>query len=84
VLFDPFVARSDSPQEYGISLMACYFITRHHGGKIEAHGAEPRGTIFRLTLPVNPNELKPGDGNPELLQQILADDTRREKWAAAE
>jgi two-component system probable response regulator PhcQ len=84
LLFDPFVARSDSPQEYGISLMACYFITRHHGGKIEAQGAEPHGTIFRLTLPVNPNQLPPGDGSRELLQQVLADDTIWEKWVAAE
>jgi two-component system probable response regulator PhcQ len=84
LLFDPFVARSDSPQEYGISLMACYFITRHHGGKIEARGVEPHGTIFRLTLPVNPNQLPPGGGSRELLQQVLADDTIWEKWASTE
>jgi two-component system, probable response regulator PhcQ len=84
LLFDPFVARSDSPQEYGISLMACYFITRHHGGKIEARSAEPHGTIFRLTLPVNPDQPPTGDGNQELLQQVLADDTLWEKWVTAE
>jgi two-component system probable response regulator PhcQ len=84
LLFDPFVARSDSPQEYGISLMACYFITRHHGGKIEARSAEPHGTIFRLTLPVNPDQLPPGGGNRELLQQVLADDSLWEKWVGVE
>jgi two-component system probable response regulator PhcQ len=84
LLFDPFVARSDSPQEYGISLMACYFITRHHGGKIEARSALPHGTIFRLTLPVNPNQLTSGGANPELLKRFLADDSIWEKWAAAE
>src|SRR5206468_1753972 len=26
MLFDPFAPRSDSPAEYGINLMACYFI----------------------------------------------------------
>lgn len=84
LLFDPFVARSDSPQEYGISLMACYFITRHHGGKIEARSAEPRGTIFRLTLPVDPNQLPAGGGNQQILQQVLADDSIWEKWATVE
>jgi two-component system probable response regulator PhcQ len=84
LLFDPFVARSDSPQEYGISLMACYFIARHHGGKIEARSAEPRGTVFRLTLPVNPNQTPPPDGGRELLQQVLADDALWEKWSAVE
>jgi two-component system probable response regulator PhcQ len=29
LVFDPFVVRSDSPMEYGIHLMACYFIVHH-------------------------------------------------------
>src|SRR6185369_14401728 len=36
LMFDPFALRSDTPLEYGISLMACYFIVHHHGGRIEA------------------------------------------------
>ena len=62
LMFDPFVARSDSPQEYGISLMACYFIVHHHGGKIDARHAEPHGTIFSIRLPINPNQLRPAKG----------------------
>ena len=84
LLFDPFVVRSDSPQEYGISLMACYFIARHHAGKIEALANQPQGTIFRLTLPLDPNQPPPADGNRELVQQVLADDAMWEKWVAAE
>jgi len=52
-IFDPFNARSDSPSEHGISLMACYFIAHYHGGKIEAGGAEGGGTEFRLEFPVS-------------------------------
>ena len=42
-------ARSDSPSEHGINLMACYFIVHYHGGQIEAEserraGAEPPPT----------------------------------------
>jgi signal transduction histidine kinase len=56
VLFDPFVARNDSPKEHGIRLMACYFIVHHHGGQIEAKSAEQHGTIFSLRLLTNPNQ----------------------------
>ena len=35
-LFDPFMVRSDSPGEFGINLMACFFIVYHHGGIIRA------------------------------------------------
>ena len=35
-VFDPFVVRDQTPSEYGIHLMACFFIVHHHGGKIEA------------------------------------------------
>jgi two-component system probable response regulator PhcQ len=71
LIFDPFVARSDSPQEYGISLMACYFIVHHHGGRIEAKSAEPHGTVFRLRLPVNPNQAPAVDERSEFLQKAL-------------
>ena len=84
LLFDPFVPRSDSPQEYGISLMACYFIVHHHGGKIEARRAEPHGTIFRLTLPLDPNRFAPVETNNERLQQMLANDSLWEKWVSQE
>ena len=54
LVFDPFVVRSDSPMEYGIHLMACYFIVHHHGGRIEARSEAGQGTTFTLRLPVNP------------------------------
>ena len=56
LVFDPFVVRSDSPMEYGIHLMACYFIVHHHGGRIEAKSEEGQGTTFTLRLPINPNQ----------------------------
>jgi len=79
VMFDPFVLRADSPQEYGISLMACYFIVHHHGGKIAARSAEPHGTIFSLRLLANPNEAPLVEQNPELLQKVLLNNALWEK-----
>ena len=84
LLFDPFAPRSDSPQEHGISLMACYFIAHHHGGKIEARRAEPHGAIFKLTLPVDPNQSPGHDAGQGALQKLMTDDSVWEKWATGE
>ena len=58
LVFDPFVVRSDSPMEYGIHLMACYFIVHHHGGRIDARSddgeARPSPCVF-----VNPAQAQP-------------------------
>ena len=54
LVFDPFLVRNDSPLEYGIHLMACYFIVHHHGGKIEAVSQPGQGTTFTLYLPADP------------------------------
>jgi two-component system, probable response regulator PhcQ len=54
-LFDPFMVRTDSPSEYGIHLMACFFIVHHHGGRIEAASQPGQGTTFIIYLPLNPD-----------------------------
>jgi two-component system, probable response regulator PhcQ len=75
MIFDPFVVRSDSPMEYGISLMACYFIIHNHGGKITASSKPGQGTTFNLRLLTNPNE-PPSEGeSQEFLQKVLLNDT---------
>ena len=62
LVFDPFVVRSDSPMEYGIHLMACYFIVHHHGGRIDARSEQGQGTTFTLRLPVNPEPSSAAQG----------------------
>ncbi len=57
LLFDPFMVRTDSPSEYGLRLMACFFIAHQHGGKIIAQSTEGKGTTFLLKIPVNPAQL---------------------------
>src|SRR5438132_211798 len=72
LVFDPFVVRSDSPVEYGIHLMACYFIVHHHGGRIDAKSAEGEGTTFTIRLPVNPNQTPVTTQNDQdFLQKVL-------------
>ncbi len=84
VIFDPFVVRTDSPQEYGISLMACYFIIHHHGGRIEARNVEPHGTLFTMRLLTNPNQPPLVEENREFLQKVLMNDTVWEKLITSE
>jgi signal transduction histidine kinase len=84
LIFDPFVVRSDSPMEYGINLMACYFIVHHHGGKIEARSEPGQGTNFTLRLPVDPNQAPSPEENRELVQKILFNETLLEKLLSSE
>jgi two-component system probable response regulator PhcQ len=78
LLFDPFSLRMDSPAEYGINLMACFFIVHHHGGRIEAHGEEGKGTTFVIRMPVEPNRA-PTEDRREYLQKILLNETLWER-----
>jgi signal transduction histidine kinase len=79
LIFDPFVVRSDSPLEYGISLMACYFIVHHHGGRIEAHSDAGRGTTFTLHFPLDCNQPTPMEDERDFLQKVLLNETLLEK-----
>ena len=65
-LFDPFMVRSDTPSEFGIYLMACYFIIHHQGGRIEAASEQGKGTTFTVHLP-----LEPATSHAELNHGIL-------------
>jgi len=53
VVLNPFTVTSGVPSEYGINLMACFFIAHHHGGKIEAQ-SRPGGNTFTVRLPLKP------------------------------
>ena len=84
LIFDPFVVRSDSPMEYGIHLMACYFIVHHHGGRIEAKSEEGRGTTFTLRLPLNPDQATPPQSEQEFLHKVLLSEMLWEKLISSE
>jgi two-component system, probable response regulator PhcQ len=79
LVFDPFVVRSDSPLEYGIHLMACYFIVHHHGGRISAANGEGGGTTFTLRLPLNPDQVLQPQEEQEFLHKVLLSETLWEK-----
>jgi len=84
LVFDPFVVRSDSPMEYGIHLMACFFIVHHHGGRIDARSGEGQGTVFTLRLPTNPAQVQPVQNEHEFLQKVLLSDSLWEKLISSD
>ena len=83
VIFDPFVVHDSVPSEYGIQLMACFFIVHHHGGKIEADSQPGQGTTFTLRLPLKPEPAVPAQGEAEFLQKALLNEGLWEKLLAS-
>jgi len=82
VVFDPFVVTGKTPSEYGINLMACFFIVHHHGGKIEAKSQPNQGTIFSLRLPLKPEPSSTRPGETEFLQKALLNQNLWDKLLA--
>ena len=83
VVFDPFVVRSDTPSEYGIHLMACFFIVYHHGGKIDAKSQPGRGTTFTIYLPLNPERAAP-PSEQDFFQKVLLNEELWEKLTSSD
>ena len=84
LVFDPFVVRSDSPMEYGIHLMACYFIVHHHGGRIDARSEQGQGTTFTLRLPLNPAQAPAPEMNQDFLHKVLLNESLWESLITSE
>ena len=70
--------------EYGIHLMACYFIVHHHNGKIEARNEDGRGTTFTIQMPVNPNLNAAAQSDTDFLQKVLLNDSIWEKLISSD
>ena len=75
VVLDPFTVTSGGPSEYGINLMACFFIAHHHGGKIEAQ-SQPGGNTFIIRLPLKPERVAaPPAEETNFLQRALLNES---------
>ncbi len=83
-VFDPFVLRHDSAQDFGINLMAVYFIVHYHGGRVEAQRVGERGTRFRITLPVHCELTSIKEESPNLLERALQNERTLEQLKTAE
>ncbi len=81
-VFDPFFIRNGNPQEFGINLMACYFIVYHHGGRIEVQNREGQGLTLTMTFPTRPQPVTGHTNEQEFLAKVLLNDRLWEKLLA--
>jgi two-component system probable response regulator PhcQ len=82
-VIDPFFARSDQYHEFGINLLACYFIVYHHGGKINVRCEAGQGATFTLTFPTKPKLDLPAVEEEAFLNRVLVNDAFWERIIAA-
>jgi two-component system, probable response regulator PhcQ len=80
-IFDPFYVRVDDPQEFGLNLMACFFIVYHHGGTLQVKNNPDGGTTFTIVLPTNPYA-KPPESEKDFLAKVLSNEVLWEKLLA--
>jgi two-component system probable response regulator PhcQ len=78
-LFDPFFTRNNSPQEFGIYLMSCFFIVYHHGGRISAKPREGGGTVFTMNFPLTPAPAPGPQEERDFMAKILVNESLWEK-----
>jgi two-component system, probable response regulator PhcQ len=83
-VFDPFSTCEDKYQEFGVNLMACYFIVYHHGGKIDVHSEKGQGVTFILTFPIKPKLDSPAAEDEAFLNRVLVNDAFWERVIAAQ
>jgi signal transduction histidine kinase len=69
VVLDPFTGGAAS--EYGINLMACFFIAHHHGGTIEAESLPGGGNTFMIRLPLQPEPTGNSSGDTQFLKKAM-------------
>jgi len=81
-VFDPFFLRRDSPQEFGINLMTCYFLVYHHGGSIRVEPSEGGGTTFRLRFPRTPQATSTPQQEEDFVSRILVNESLWERLLA--
>ncbi len=55
-LLHPFNLRGSNPREFGIFLISCYFIVRHHGGSMSARIRSEGGVTYSFMLPAFSSE----------------------------
>ncbi|MDQ8186588.1 hybrid sensor histidine kinase/response regulator [Pelagicoccus sp. SDUM812002] len=78
-LFDPFFTRRGQPDQYGINLLAAFFLIHHHSGSISAEKSEMGGVRFDIWLPVDPSSMPSLQGEEAFLQRVMEAERAWEK-----
>ncbi len=82
-MFDPFLMRKQLPQDFGVLLMAVYFIVYHHGGTVIVRPGETQGLAITLQLPVEATPDEVGDQGEEFLVRAMTNERLWERLLSA-
>jgi two-component system probable response regulator PhcQ len=82
-VFDPFFTRNSVPNEFGVYLMACYFIVYHHGGRMTTQDAPGGGVKFQIFLPLVPPTSSQGEDGEDFLVRVMTNERLWEKLLAS-
>lgn len=83
-VFDPFFARSGHPEEFGINLMAFYFLAYHLGGWVRAGSRDPKGAKFTLQFPLEKSTQISTNDERDFINKVLLNDALWEKLLSGE
>ncbi len=81
-LFYPFNEQGKEKNEFGINLLACYFIVYHHGGNIEVKSEENGGMNFSLTFRTKPRLQSSSEDESKYLTEVMVNEKMWEKMLA--
>jgi two-component system probable response regulator PhcQ len=81
-IFDPFLVRTDTYPEFGINLLACYFIVYHCGGSVHVQSQEGHGVTFTLRFPLQPKKTSPAEEEEAFISKVLMNDVFWERLVA--
>lgn len=84
-VFDPFFIRSEESHDFGLNLMAVYFLVYHHGGNIEARNSPGQGVTFQIDIPTLASEPQPTSASSrDFVTKVLMNDVLWERLLAGE
>ncbi|MDQ8203581.1 hybrid sensor histidine kinase/response regulator [Pelagicoccus sp. SDUM812003] len=78
-LFDPFFTRNGKPDQYGINLLAAFFLVHHHSGSISAGASAMGGVRFEIWLPQDPASIPAPRGEDAFMQKVMEAERAWEK-----
>jgi two-component system probable response regulator PhcQ len=78
-VFDPFFTRTDQPNDFGIGLMASFFIVHHHGGRIEVQARPEGGLRYSIRLPLDRLEGSVSEKGGDFLARLMTNERLWEK-----
>lgn len=84
-VFDPFAMHADTGPDFGLNLMAVYFLVYHHGGHIQAENTAEQGARFTIDLPLLAENPAPtASSSRDFVTKVLMNDLLWERLLAGD